>query len=104
ATAASAKTEAEPDQPQTWLLGIATDGAGYFLPGQSDRPGLDLTHGMAFGVGRSVAATDDLVNAFVGRFAAVRQLGQIADPATVLPMVIAETQVLRGLAGSAAAA
>jgi DNA-binding XRE family transcriptional regulator len=95
--------ESAPDPGQTWLLGISPDGAGFFLPnGHSDRAGPDLTHGMAFGVSRSVTATEDLVAAFVVRFAAIRQLGQIADPATVLPMVIAETQVLRGLAGSVA--
>lgn len=98
----AAKAEPEPDDGQTWLLGISPDGAGFFLPtGRSDRPGPDLTHGMAFGAGRSLTATDDVVSAFVARFAAVRQLGQITGPATVLPMVITETQVLRGLAGNA---
>jgi transcriptional regulator with XRE-family HTH domain/tetratricopeptide (TPR) repeat protein len=101
ATTTQASTDAEPDHRQTWLLGISPNGAGFFLPsGHSGHP--DLTNGIAFGIGRSVAATDDLINAFVARFTAIRQLGQIADPATVLPMVIAETQVLRGLAGGAA--
>ncbi len=96
------EAEPEPGDGHTWLLGISPDGAGFFLPTRrSDRPDPDLTLGMAFGAGRSVTASEDLANAFAARFAAIRQLGQIAGPGTVLPMVIAETQVLRGLAGNA---
>lgn len=89
----------------TWLLGGAPDGAGYFLPvEQGARPAgvtHDMTHGMAFGIGRVPVDTDGVLAAFLTRFTGVRQLGQITGPAVVLPVTIAETQVLRGLAGSA---
>jgi transcriptional regulator with XRE-family HTH domain/tetratricopeptide (TPR) repeat protein len=90
------------DGRETWLLAVSPDGAGYFLPTEQPaavRP--ELTHGMAFGLGRGQVDTTGLVNVFLARFTEIRQLGQIAGPAVVLPLVITETQVLRGLAGSA---
>lgn len=84
---------------ETWLLGITADGTGYFLPTDgSARPVPDLTQGMAFDMRGATLETDGLITAFLARFAGIRQLGQIAGPAVVLSMTIAETQVLRALA------
>ncbi|HKS48327.1 MAG TPA: helix-turn-helix transcriptional regulator [Amycolatopsis sp.] len=82
-----------------WTLGVSSGGSGFFLPGQAN--GVPKASGMSFGVSAEPVDTDFAVEAFRARFASARTLGQVAGPAMVLPLVIADAQTLRAVAAGA---
>jgi transcriptional regulator with XRE-family HTH domain len=98
--AESAPDEAEIDAgPDTggWHLTLAPDGTGNFAR-DSVTDGI-LAFGPSAGAERLPADPSVLFTLFGVRFEQARSLGQVLSPAFVLPPLIAETHLLRGMAG-----
>ncbi|MGH3534918.1 MAG: helix-turn-helix domain-containing protein [Pseudonocardiaceae bacterium] len=85
-----------------WVIAVG-DSGGYFAPVNGSHPpanGAAPVLGMTFG-GPARADTTAALAPFLARFDEARNLGQVAGPATVFPLVIVESRTLRILAGQA---
>lgn len=104
----SRSPEAVSDDDEVWLMSLSTDGVNWFHP-MDRREALALTTSSLLGFGLSTqgmsatARQPTAVQAFRAMFEQFRSLGQTASPGAVLPPVIAQTHVLRGLAHRAPA-
>lgn len=95
-------TQAPPDATDrdVWMLGVMPSGSGYFVPGNGSVP-TQAAYGMTFGDRRTLCVdTASVTGTFRSRFSSARDLGQVAGPAVVLPVVIADAQTLRGVASN----
>src|SRR5262249_31617544 len=90
-----------------WVMGLTADGAGWaaqvnrrdaLLAGVSAWVGLKLPRQQP----RRNAALQPALDGFRSLFDEARRLGQVASPGVVLPMLIAQTQAVRGMAAAAA--
>lgn len=90
---------------QAWVVSMTADGTGWAMPlnrrdalfaGVSSWVGLQLEPRRV----RHQAALKSALDGFRALFDQVRRLGQVTGPSLVLPMVIAQTQAVRGLAAS----
>jgi transcriptional regulator with XRE-family HTH domain len=94
------------DDSEVWVVSLAADGAGGFLP-MRRRDVLSLGAAGFLGIGfqtraTSAAARDEsALIAFRAMFDQSRKLGQLTSPGAVLPSVITMTQALRGMASAA---
>ena len=88
-----------------WVMGVGADGAGWATPvnrrdalraGVSSWVSLRLTPPTP-----RPAALGPALEGFSALFREVRRLGQVTGPGVVLPMVIAQTQAVRGVAAAA---
>jgi transcriptional regulator with XRE-family HTH domain/tetratricopeptide (TPR) repeat protein len=98
---------ADESTEEVWVIGMAADGTGWAMPmnrrdalcaGVSSWVGLQLAP-QGF---RHPAALTPALEGFRALFDQARLLGQVASPGVVLPMVIAQTQAVRGMAAVAA--
>jgi DNA-binding XRE family transcriptional regulator len=92
----------------TWVMGMTADGTGWAVPmsrrealsgGVSSWLGLQLAPVLP----SNAAALRPVLDGFWDLYDQVRRLGQLAGPGMVLPMVLAQTQVVRGMAAGAGA-
>lgn len=91
------------DESEMWVMGMAGDGTGWAVPMRrrdAVRAGLSSWIGLQVGPAKTPAAP--AVAGFHDMFAQSRALGQVAAPGLVLPMVIAQTQAVRGMAAASA--
>jgi DNA-binding XRE family transcriptional regulator len=94
---------------EIWVMGMAGDGTGWAVPMRRRDAVLS---GFSSWIGlqvrpwdmRSSASLQPAVRGFQTMFEQSRTLGQVAAPGLVLPMVIAQTQAVRGMAAAAAGA
>lgn len=87
---------------ETWVVGVGDNG-GYFAPVSGPHPmvnGTQAALGIVFG-GQAKIDTTAALGPFLTRFDEARNLGQVAGPGVVFPLVIVETRTLRTLAGHA---
>ena len=105
---ADARVEDKPDgivlppREQTWVIGVGGNG-GYFAPSNGSQPpstGIAAELGMTFD-GKVRADGTAALAPFLARFDEARNLGQVAGPAAVFPLVIVETKTLQLLAAQA---
>jgi transcriptional regulator with XRE-family HTH domain len=108
--AAAAEDDAQraDDESRVWIMELSDDGASRFTPvsrraaiAMTGAPLLGLTVSPAAPLSRALAAETVPVDPFVAMFGQLRQLGQAASPAIVLPTVIAQAHALQGIAASA---
>ena len=92
---------------EVWVMGMTADGTGWAMP-MNRRcalvAGVSSWVGLQFEPLRShgPAALGPALDGFRALFDQVRRLGQVTGPGLVLPMAIAQTQVVRGMAAAAA--
>ena len=99
-------TENDGGSEDVWLMHLSVDGASWFQPVGRRQV---LLGGAASLVGISTGGEDgaaaapetDLLEGFQLLFSQYRRIGQTVSPGTLLPVLIAQTHVLRGLAGAA---
>lgn len=92
----------DPGDQETWVIGIGNDGA-YFTPVSDPHlmaNGTSAAVGMTF-EGQARANTDAALGPFLARFDEARNLGQVAGPDVVFPLVILEARTLQVLADHA---
>lgn len=94
--------------PEVWVMSVAGDGGGWAMPmSRRDalRTGVSSMVGLQF-VPRAAgaAALAPALASFRELFDQSRRLGQLTGPAVVLPMVVAQTQAVRGMAAQSAGA
>jgi transcriptional regulator with XRE-family HTH domain len=98
--------DTDEDRTELWVMGMAGDGTGWAMPmsrrdavlaGMSSWMGLRLAPRQT----RSPAALRPAVNGVRATFDQIRRLGQVAGPGLVLPMMITQTQAVRGMAATA---
>lgn len=92
----------DPGDEETWVVGVGNDGT-YFTPVSGPHPmanGTSAALGMTFD-GEARADTDAALGPFLVRFDEARNLGQIAGPDAVFPLVILEARILQVLADHA---
>lgn len=93
------------DEGEVWMMAFDPGGGGQFTP-------VSRRHALAAGAGSllewrlgdsvsPVVMDDEAVARFGAVFAEIRALGLATSPVAVLPVVIAQTHTLRGLAASA---
>jgi len=84
-----------------WVMAMNQDGSGEFVPLSRRRAltaGVSLLAWPAGGFGPPDAADGATSATFGTLFDQIRNLGRVVSPAAVLPMAIAQTRALRGLA------
>ncbi len=101
-----AQPEVTVDDGEVWLMNLASDGKSWFHPmDRRDALAMGTASMTGFGLsahGMSATAREPMaLDAFRSLFDQLRRLGQTASPGVVLPSVIAQTHVLRGLAAQA---
>lgn len=94
--------EANSDDDEVWLMNLSDDGISWFHPvGRREVLAMTTSSMLGFGLSaRGFSATakePTALAAFRGLFDQFRSLGQTAGPGAVLPSLIAQTHVLRGL-------
>ena len=104
--APEAQSDATIDDGEVWLMNLASDGMSWFHPmDRRDALVMETASMAGFGLssqGISATAKEPMaLAAFRSLFDQLRSLGQTASPGVVLPAVIAQTHVLRGLAAKA---
>jgi transcriptional regulator with XRE-family HTH domain len=89
-----------PDTGGSWGLRLGADGTGSFvLLAADDVPAEDVfASGLSFASDRSPVDTSAMVDHFDVRFDMARTLAQQMSPLALLPLLIAETHMVRGLA------
>lgn len=102
ALVADGPAEPEPEAPDdgdpgVWRLSLTPDGTGEFTRSESASDALALLPAPGS------ADQDVLLPLVSGRFEQARALGQVCSPRFVLPTLISETHLVRGLAGRAEA-
>jgi transcriptional regulator with XRE-family HTH domain len=98
--AESAPNETEIDAgPDTgvWRLRLAPNGTGSFARDETATGG--LAFGPSYGAGRLPSDPSLLLTLFAARFEQERSLAQLVSPAFVLPPLISQAHLLRGMAG-----
>jgi transcriptional regulator with XRE-family HTH domain len=100
--------EAKTDDDEVWMMSLSADGVSWFRPmGRRDALAISGASLMGFGLnarGMSATAKDAApLEVFRTLFDQFRQLGQTASPGVVLPSLISQLHVLRGLAAQAPA-
>src|SRR5262249_27330213 len=100
-----AASDSDSDE-EVWVMGLTADGAGWAGPmnrrnalfaGASSWVGLQLPPQKP----HRGTALQPALDGFRALFDQVRKLGQVTGPGLVLPMVIAQTQAVRGMAAAA---
>jgi hypothetical protein len=88
----------------SWTMRMGADGTGSFtlLPDDDAAPTDVFASGLGFASDRSPVDPDAVAAHFGLRFDLARTLGQQMSPLTMLPVLIAETHMLRGLAARTA--
>nr|WP_225993938.1 helix-turn-helix domain-containing protein [Actinomadura rudentiformis] len=100
--------EAHSDDDEVWLMNLSDSGTSWFHP-VDRREALAMTTSSLLGFGLSAqglsatAREPTALEVFRGLFDQFRSLGQTASPGAVLPPVIAQIHVLRGLSSRAPA-
>jgi transcriptional regulator with XRE-family HTH domain len=100
--------EADSDDDEVWQMNLSDTGISWFQP-VDRRDVLAMTTSSLLGFGLSTqglsatAKEPTALEVFRGLFDQFRSLGQTASPGAVLPPVIAQTHVLRGLSARAPA-
>ncbi|MFD9963673.1 multiprotein-bridging factor 1 family protein [Amycolatopsis sp. NPDC058986] len=99
--------EAGPDGG-VWVMSMGPDGSSNLVPmSRRDALAMGAASVLALSVGApgnaAAAGQETTIAAFRALFEQTRRLGQISSPSVVLPIVVAQTHALRGLAGSASA-
>jgi hypothetical protein len=100
--------EVDSDDDEVWLMNLSDSGISWFHP-VDQREALAMTTSSLLGFGLSAeglsatAKEPTVLEVFRGLFDQFRSLGQTASPGAVLPPVIAQTHVLRGLSARAPA-
>lgn len=100
--------EADSDDDEVWQMNLSDSGISWFQP-IDRREALAMTTSSLLGFGLSTqglsatAKEPTALEVFRGLFDQFRSLGQTASPGAVLPPVIAQTHVLRGLSARAPA-
>jgi transcriptional regulator with XRE-family HTH domain len=101
-------TAEEPTDPddQVWMLRLAADGSGEFIPvdrrhlpedGETGLAGLCfLARGAA-----TAAQSDHVLSYFRSQFDEIRRLGHTTSPFVVLPILVVKTRILRAIARGA---
>lgn len=104
----SGEPSAAPTVPdgEMWVISLADDGSGAFLPGDRQRscvPGSAALAGLTFlARGAATAArSDSALHYFRVQFDEIRRLGHTASPFVVLPILVVKTQMLRAIAQNA---
>jgi transcriptional regulator with XRE-family HTH domain len=93
------------DESEMWVMGMAGDGTGWAIPMRRRDAvvaGLSSWIGLRVAPVTAPANLEPAVRGFHAMFEQSRALGHVAAPGLVLPVVIAQTQAVRGMAATAA--
>ncbi|HEY3608857.1 MAG TPA: helix-turn-helix transcriptional regulator, partial [Pseudonocardiaceae bacterium] len=86
-----------------WSVRLDPDGIGHFAPVAGHGADFAATFGPNFAAGQYPIDPAIAIPLFRGRFDQARSFGQLVNAALTLPMLIAETHILRSLASKASA-
>ena len=94
---------------EVWLMRMAADGAVWAVPmNRRDALSVGVSSWMGLHLAprgiQQPAALRPALDGFRVMFDQIRQLGQVTGPGSVLPIVMTQTQVVRGMAASAMSA
>lgn len=106
----AARPAAEPpgegdDDLEVWSMSLSPDGSGHFRPvgrREAMAMGAASLFGLALAPGRGHADHGGALAMLRDRYGQARAFGQQASPAAVLPMLVADTHLVRSLAAGAA--